>query len=114
MLSADKFQIVDPVSLHFPQFVDDLKTFDTSGKSPAQQYHRENHTKPGRRNPPRAFLLKHFSSEGGGKRVDETTSLAVRCQLCSRTIGKELRDADAKFFAQRYCLGRNAVRAVSQ
>ncbi|CAN7427814.1 hypothetical protein LJR220_003843 [Bradyrhizobium sp. LjRoot220] len=41
------------------------KSFDTSGKSPADYHHRENRAEPGRRNPQRAFLFEIFQSDGG-------------------------------------------------
>jgi hypothetical protein len=53
------------------------KTFDTSGKSPANYHHRENHAEPGRRNPPRAFLLK-FSNRTAAARHDASSPNARR------------------------------------
>jgi hypothetical protein len=47
MLSAGKFQIIQPVALHFPHLLTARKTFDTSGKSPADYHHRENRAGPG-------------------------------------------------------------------
>jgi len=67
MLSAESFKLSNLLHRILCNLLTGRKTFDTSGKSPADYHHRENRAEPGRRNPPRAFSIEIYESDGGRK-----------------------------------------------
>ena len=62
---GESFKLSNLLHRIFRNLLTVRKTFDTSGKSPADYHHRANRAEPGRRNPPRAFSIEIFQSDGG-------------------------------------------------